>query len=514
MTPNRMPHFILTPVTENECSQIILSLKNTKVNIDHINVAFFKKFHRYFVQILCDMINRCFRLGIFPTCFKHATVIPVFKKGDCHNISNFRPIALLPFIGKIFEKCISLRLLDYAKICNIFSPCQFGFLKGKSTEDALITLTDKIYGCLNEKGGSFCASVFVDFQKAFDTIDHEILFRKLEIYGITGVPLLLMKNYFSNRTQSVRIGNCFSSAKPLTKGVPQGSIIGPLAFLYFINDLPYISDFFSTVLFADDTTLSFKCDSPDQFNSISNVEMHKFFLWSSANKLSINLSKTFYMIYSYRNFDDSNFNLVINDYRIEKLNQGLFLGMFIDSKLSYKSHIDYISKKISKSIGILFKLSKNKAPKSILKQTYFSLVHSYLTYNICCYAGTYDTHLNRLFLLQKRAIRIINKSTFLAHTDPLFHSNNILKIHDMYRLSVGLYMYDNWESGNYSASHDYNTRNHNSLVPNTSRLTITQNSLSVVGPNIWNSLPIDIRESPTRNIFKNRLSTYFISNYA
>ena len=136
-----------------------------------------------------------------------------------------------------------------------------------------------------------------------------------------------------------------------------------------------------------------------------------------------------------------------------------------------------------------------------------------LNYNIICYAGTYATHTNRLLLLQKRAIRIINKSSFLAHTDPLFYSNKILKLNDMYKLSVGLHMYANWESGSFSSNHDYNTRNRNSLVPRAARLTVTQNSLSVAGPNIWNSIPFEIRESPTRNIFKNRMKNYLLSNY-
>ena len=174
-----------------------------------------------------------------------------------------------------------------------------------------------------------------------------------------------------------------------------------------------------------------------------------------------------------------------------------------------------MNEKISKSIGILFKLSKLKAPKSLLKQIYYSLIHSYLNYNISSYAGTYDSHINRLLLLQKRAIRIINKSSFLAHTDPLFYSCKILKVYDMYRLNIGLYMYDNWETGSYfrSHNHDYNTRNHNSLVPSAARLTVTQNSISVVGPNIWNSIPLEIRLSPTRNIFKNRLKAHFLLNY-
>ena len=323
---------------------------------------------------------------------------------------------------------------------------------------------------------------------------------------------MLLRNYFSHRTQSVRIGKAYSSFKSITKGVPQGSIIGPLAFLYFINDLSNISEIFTSILFADDTTLSFKCNSTDQFNSVSNAEMHKFFQWASANKLSINVSKTFYMIHSFRNFNDD-LSLEINNHKINKLNQGLFLGLNIDSKLNFKSHIDYISNKISKSIGILFKLSQFKASKSILRQTYFSLVHSYLNYNITCYAGTYDSHINRLLLLQKRAIRIINKSTFLAHTDPLFHSNKILKVQDLYKLNVGLYMYDNLEPGRYSVTHDYDTRNRNSLVPSRARITASDSSLSVAGPIIWNSVPLSIQQSPTKNIFKNSFKAHLLSNY-
>ena len=322
-----------------------------------------------------------------------------------------------------------------------------------------------------------------------------------------------MKNYFSDRTQSVRVGISLSSSKTINKGVPQGSIIGPLAFLLFINDLPNISNVFNTVLFADDTTISFKCNSVEQFNSVSNVEMHNFFKWASANKLIINLSKTYYIIHSFRNFSDVNFNLEINNQTVEQVNQGLFLGTYIDDKLKFKAHIDHISSKISKSIGILFKLSKLKAPKSILKHIYYSLVHSHLIYNIICYAGTYDTHVERLLLLQKRAIRIINKSSFLAHTDPLFHSNNILKVHDLYKFYVGVYMYDNWEAESFVVTHNYNTRNLNSLVPGAARLTVTQNSLSVIGPNVWNSIPLIIRDSPTKSIFKNRFKAHLLSMY-
>ena len=152
-------------------------------------------------------------------------------------------------------------------------------------------------------------------------------------------------------------------------------------------------------------------------------------------------------------------------------------------------------------------------PHKVLKQVYYALIYSYLNYNIICYAGTYDTHLHRLLLLQKRAVRILSNASFLDHTDPLFYSNGILKIHDIYNLNVGMYMYDRAQSGLYNRTHVYNTRNRDDLLPNRPRMTITQNSLSVAGPNIWNSIPTEIQNSPSRNSFKFKYKKYMLSLY-
>ena len=245
------------PITQDECSTIIASLKNTKEHIDHISVQIFKKYHYHFLPVLCEIINLSLETGVFPNCLKHAIVIPIFKKGDQSNATNYRPIALLPFIGKIFERCIFARLSNYAIACNIISTKQFGFTKGKSTQDAIILLMEKIYECFNAGDGSFCLNVFIDFQKCFDMIDHAILINKLRMYGVTGKALDLIENYLSGRTQSVRVCDALSSPRAIVKGVPQGSIIGPLLFLFFINDLANISENMTTILFADDTTLSF-----------------------------------------------------------------------------------------------------------------------------------------------------------------------------------------------------------------------------------------------------------------
>ena len=427
------PPFVLDPVTPIECTNVINSLKNTKEHTDKISVSIFKKFHHNFVHILCEIINLSFLTGIFPKCFKHATVIPIFKKGDRNDVSNYRPIALLPFVGKIFERCIFTRLTNYAAAYNILSPNQFGFTKGKSTCDAIILLTEKIYECFNAGDGSFCLNIFVDFQKCFDCIDHIILINKLRLYGITGLPLDLIEDYLCDRTQSVRVRDSLSSTRSITKGVPQGSILGPLLFLFFINDLARLSNNFTPILFADDTTLSFKCQSIEEANILCNHELNNFFIWATSNKLSVNLgrTKTYIITHSFRNLNLTDLSINLNNHMLENFDHAKFLGVMIDRKLNYTEHIDFISNKISKSIGIIFKLSSLKIPSSVLKQLYHSFVSPYLNYCISCYGNTYPTHLNRLFLLQKRAIRLISKANFLDHTDPIFFNNGILKIFDL-----------------------------------------------------------------------------------
>ena len=511
---NSLPPIIFDLVTNEECSKIIGSLKNTKQNIDHISVNIFKKYHHIFLPYLCELINLSFSAGIFPKCFKHAIVVPIFKKGDPANVSNHRPISLLPFMSKIFERCIFTRLVNYAIMCNLLTPSQFGFTKGKSTQDAIIMLTEQIYDTWNRRDGSFCVNIFIDFQKCFDTINHDILVRKLEMYGITGVFLELIKDYLFDRSQSVRINNTISSPQPVLIGVPQGSILGPLLFLFFINDLPNISNQFTSILFADDTTLNFKFNNVEDANSSCNTELAKFFSWTLANRLSIGFNKTFGIVHTYRNIETENLSIKINNNILPFHDEGLFLGITIDSKLKYLTHIHNICNKLSKAIGIIYKLSMLNVPMSVLIQVYYSIAYPYLSYNVCSYAGTYPTHINRIFLLQKRLIRIVNRSLFLAHTNELFYNSRILKIQDIYKLNIALYMFEHRNSGLYERTHSYGTRNRNNLIPNRARLTITENSMSNIGPNIWNSIPVDIRSLPSRNSFKRNYKNYLLSYYS
>ena len=508
---NTHPDLILDPITNEECALIINALKNSKQDVNTIPVSLFKSYSHHFIPTMCDMINQSFILGVFPDCLKHATVIPVYKKGDKKTLSNHRPISLLPFVSKIFERCIFNRLINYASMFNILTSQQYGFTRGRSTQDAILSLTERIYQCF--ESGHLCLNVFIDFKKCFDTINHIILLNKLDIYGIKGTPNNLIKDYLTRRTQCVRIDEAVSSALPITIGLPQGSILGPLLFLYFINDLPNISNIFNAILFADDTTLSFVSQSTNDLNTFCNIELDNFFKWTVANRLTINLgkNKTYSILHTYRNIDTNSVDIGINGNEIEIVNDGPFLGVNIDSKLKYSVHIDKMCSKISKSIGIIYRM-KNLVPLPVMKQLYYSLIYPYLNYCICVYGGTYPIHLNRLFILQKRVIRLINNVPFLAHTDPLFFENKILKIYDMYKINIGIYMFD-LPSGTYERTHEYNTRNRRDLLPNQIHLTICENSISVAGPKIWNSIPVEIKNSISRNVFKARYKHYLLSFY-
>ena len=170
-------------------------------------------------------------------------------------MTNYRPISILPKLSKIIEKCLKSSLLHYFSRNNLFNLSQFGFLAEKSTQDALLHFTERIYDNLHKKLSTL--AIYVDFSKCFDTLNRKILIRKLEIYGIRGIPIELFKSYLDERYQAVKVNNVISEFKPINAGVPQGSVLGPILYLIYVNELPNISDQFSTCLFADDTTLIF-----------------------------------------------------------------------------------------------------------------------------------------------------------------------------------------------------------------------------------------------------------------
>ena len=242
------------------------------------------------------LINICLTAGIFPSALKVAVVKPIFKAGDKKAFNNYRPISILPYIYKILEKIIHLRVMSFLLDSNIINNCQFGFQKNKSTYMPLLLLQENITKAF-QNGNTVCG-IYLDLKKAFDTVDHAILLGKLEKYGFANSPLSLIKSYLNNRQQCVDYNGVRSSCKLVKIGVPQGSILGPLLFILYINDLPNVSQNIKLPLYADDTAIFFQSKNIESLQNVIDTESAHICKWLQLNKLSLNTDKTVYQLYT------------------------------------------------------------------------------------------------------------------------------------------------------------------------------------------------------------------------
>ena len=457
----------MSPTDEHEISCIIRNLRNKNSSgHDGLSPSLIKMLEPAISKPLSIIFNKSLCEGIIPDKLKLAKVLPIFKKDDKELMDNYRPISILPSFSKILEKIVFKRVYNFLDKFKILHDSQYGFRPNRSTIDAIIDCTEQIKDALENKKDAL--GLFLDLSKAFDTLDHSILLKKLSLYGIRGQSLSWFQNYLDNRSLYVEYKGAISKQYNVTYGVPQGSVLGPLLFIIFINDLPQSINKSSTILFADDTTLLTTASNLDELFVASNDDANSLYNWFCSNNLSLNTAKTQYIVFTKKLCPKTlKHNLRIGDELIANVKEAKFLGMILDNRLNWHSHIAKIRTKLSSSI---FGISRVKTllPRHSLISLYYSMFQSFIDYGLCLWGGSHQSYVKQIFTMQKKVIRMINGLSYNDHTNESFYNLKILKLNELYINQIAKLSYRhhhlllskslNLRLGSNRAIHPYETR--------------------------------------------------------
>ena len=427
----------LRPTNSDEIIKEINQLKN-KATID-IRVTLLKHVKQELVDGLVIIFNKSFQEGCFPEVLKLAKVIPVHKGDETTDPTNYRPIFLLSVFDKLIEKVMLNRILKFLNKNSILYKYQFGFRKNHATTHALTEVIDYIYKSLDD--GNYVFGIYIDLKKAFDTVQHQILLQKLQYYGIRGIALDWFNSYLSNRKQFVLTNGIESDILELSGyGVPQGSVLGPILFLLFINDIHNSLDKIIIKLFADDTNCFVSGNDFNLLERIAETEFNKLRKWINANKLAINFDpkKSSYCIFKPRNKClPVNFNrgLTMGTKVLKYKENTRYLGLLLDHKLTWDSHIQELNKKLVKYTGIFSKI-RYCLPLTCRHAVYNAFISSRLNYGSEIYVNTTKKFIQPLIITQNKILRILQFKNIRTPINSLYREFGVLKLRDLHDFSI------------------------------------------------------------------------------
>ena len=519
-TNNTTP-FSIPNIAAHEIGMYISKMSNKKSSgLDEISPKILKLSLPYISESLTYIYNISIECNIFPTALKEAKVIPLPKTKDLSQVSNFRPISLLSVISKPLEKHVHKHLLDYLERRNLLHSLQSGFRQKHSCHTALTRLADTWLSTMNEC--KLTGTVFLDFKKAFDLVDHDTLLTKLHAYLVNHAAISFFRSYLNKRKQKVLLNGSYSSEGHVNCGVPQGSILGPILFSIFINDLPlHVSN--PTVccdLFADDGTIHTQEKSIMTINFRLQESLNEVSEWCTKNAMILNPSKTECMVIctrQKRQLGPLSLNLSMGGSAIKQVSDHRLLGVIIDHNLTWQDHINYICKIISRNMYMLSKL-KYLTDMNARQMFYNAHIRSHIDYASTVWDGSSDIHLKRLNSLHRRAMKLIIPDTTLT-TDEKLKKLGILPLssHFMFNKSIMMFKVANKSVPQYllnlfnprALSYSSSRQGHFQIAH--PRIDMYKCSLSFSGASLWNSLPQNIITTKSLPSFKENLFKYLMS---
>ena len=541
---NPPPEMTIKEIAQGELINIISAMDpKTSNDINGISTKLIKSLKHEISTPLTHLFNLSIRTGKFPSKLKISKTIPVHKSGSCTSCDNYRPISLLSSISKILEKFVANQLVNHLEYNKLIYHHQYGFQRNKSTVHNLLNLANFVAKEINEK--KLVVGVFLDLKKAFDVVDHDILLKKLEYLGIRGDSLKWFASYLEGRTQLVEIDGELSSSRKLDISIFQGSILGPILFICFINDIHTVTNLL-TLLFADDTAALKSGFDIKQVIDDVNVELNKLANWLRANRMACNVNKTKYIIFKPKGvnvtlnvnegvkYDDNEIgqpydnDKVIYLDRIHNDNDNVsdrsykLLGLYLDEHLSFNQHCNHIRTKIAQS-NFIINRAKHLLPQSALKTLYYALVHPHLIYCLPIYACTTSNNITMLEKMQKKVIRTISHAKYNDHTSPLFKALSIMPLKHLIKYQQSLLMHSIYHkysppslhstwmtNSNRQNDHDHELRNADELYIPLARTEQVRRLPYIALPTMWNDLYVQ-KYTPNPLTFKIAIKDYFLN---
>lgn len=509
-------------VDRGELRKIVFLLPN-KGSPDDLTAEFLKNVYDNIEDPLLNLVNTSLLTGKVPSILKISTIVPVPKKKTPVSAEDFRPVNMLATVEKILERVIYNQLMEYVTAGNILISNQSGFRKSHSCETAL---QDVLYDWReNVERNMVTGAVFLDLQRAFETVDRNILIYKLRKVGIDGTVLEWFVDYLDGRRQVTKINNMLSLEVANHNGVPQGSVLGPLLFLLYFNDVFLMVKRCSIHLFADDTLIYYACDDPNDLVNVINQELQNVLTYTHQNLLKINSKKSKFMLIgsnlNYNKFLEQKLRVCIGQEDIEIVEKIKYLGFIIDRGLTFKEHVQYIIDKISKNVNFLYRVGVFLSQFSRLL-VYNTLVLPHFTYSASILYFANKNELDRLKKLQNRAMRIILRANRYTPIRNMLIALNWLDVESyleyhvlclVYRIKSGLtptYLTEKLVVN--SSVHDYPTRSNDQFRVSRKNKRCTERALYHSGLIKFNSLPLEIRASPSLSVFRGRLRVHLLES--